>query len=187
MPRPAPGAHASPSRRPGWSLSPSQRKLVVAVHIIVSVGLLGISTALFVLGTAAAVTSDVMTTQAAYRSMGIFTRGVVQPTAILALVTGIVLSLGTKWGLVKHYWIVVKLVLTVAAILCGMLIVGPNVRRAIAATSGAMPLNALDLGSTRLVLIAAPAANVLMLGAATFISVYKPWGQIGRGRQGRSR
>jgi hypothetical protein len=90
-------------------------------------------------------------------------------------------------GLVKHYWIVVKIVLTVAAILTGMLIVGPNVRQAIAATSGALPLTAPDLGSTRLVLIAAPAANVLMLGAATVISVYKPWGQIGRGRPGRRR
>lgn len=180
MPRPAPGASASPSRRTGWSLSPGQRKLVVVVHIIVSVGLLGLSTALLVLGIVAAATSDLATSQAAYRSMGIFTRGVVQPTAVLTVVSGVILSLGTQWGLVRHYWIVAKIVLTVAAILCGMLIVGPHVQQAIEATSGSTPLTTPDLGTTQLVLIAATAANVLMLGAATFLSVYKPWGRLGR-------
>ena len=181
-PRPAPGAYASTNDQAGWRLSPGQRKALVALHIAVSVGLLGLSTAQLVLGTAAALTSDPATAQAAYRSMGIFTRGVVQPIAVLAIVTGVVLSLGTKWGLFQHVWIVVKLGLAVVTILTGMLFVGPNVQHAIAATSGSTGLTAPDLGSARLVLIAAPAANVLMLGAATFISVYKPWGRIGRGR-----
>ena len=160
---------------------------MVALHIVVSVGLLGLSFAMFVLATAAALTSDVATSQAAYRAMGIFTRGVVQPMAILAIVTGVVLSLGTKWGLFQHVWIVVKLVLTVATILCGMLILSPMRQYAIAATSGAAPLSPPDLGSTPWMMVATTAANVLMLGAATFISVYKPWGTIWRRVAGRVR
>lgn len=179
-PRPATGAYASARGRTGWRLSPGQRKLVVAAHIVVSVGLLGLSTALFVLATVAALTSDAATAQAAYRSMAIFTRGVNQPVAIATLVTGVILSLGTKWGLFQHTWIVVKLVLTLATILNGMLNLGPAVQRAIALTASASSTAPPDLGSTALVAMAVPGINVLMLGAATVISVYKPWGRLGR-------
>jgi hypothetical protein len=192
-PRPAPGRRVpsgEPVRRrlsPGdskrRSLSPRTRKLVLSAHIVVSVGLLGISTALLVLGSVAAATSDPETARAAYRSMGIFTRGVVQPGAIVAIVTGVILSLGTKWGLVKYYWIVAKLALTVAAILCGIFVIGPSVQHGIAMTSGNAPTGAWERGTRSLVLVAASSANVLMLGAATVISVYKPGGAIGRGRQ----
>ena len=182
MPRAAAGARGRSSRPQGWSLSPGHRKLVLAAHIVVSAGLLGISAAMLVLGTVAAATPDSGTSRAAYLAMGIFTRGVIQPAAVGALVTGLILSLGTKWGLLEHYWIVAKLALTVAAVLCGILVVRPAVEQAIAATSGAAPLTASDPGSAAMVLIAASGANVLMLGAATVISVYKPWGPIWRSR-----
>jgi hypothetical protein len=178
----APRPHASARNQTGWRLSPGQRKALVAAHIVVSVGLLGLSTALFVLATAAAVTSDLATAQAAYRAMAIFTRGVVQPVAILTLVTGVVLSLGTKWGLFQHTWIVVKLGLTLATILNGMLNLGPTVQNAIALTASASAGSPPDLGSAALVAMAVPGVNVLMLGAATAISVYKPWGRLGRAR-----
>ncbi len=77
-----------------------------------------------------------------------------------------------------------KLALTVAAVLCGIFVVRPLVQQAIAATSGAAPLTTPDPGSAPMLLIAASAANVLMLSTATVISVYKPWGAIGRGRRG---
>ena len=182
-PRPAPGAHAAAKSQAGRRLAPGTRKALVAAHIVVSVGLLGLSTALFVLATVGAFTSDLATAQAAYRSMAIFTRGVVQPVAILTIVTGVILSLGTKWGLFQHTWIVVKLVLTVATILNGMLNLGPTVQQAIALTANASAGAPPDLGSTALVAMAVPGVNVLMLGAATVISVYKPWGQMRRGRR----
>ena len=173
-----------PLGRPsGRSLSRRQRKLVLTAHIAISVGLLGISVAMLVLGTVGATTADPASSRAVYLSMGIFTRGVIQPAAVGALVTGVVLSLGTSWGLLKHYWIVAKLALTVAAVLCGIFVVRPLVQQAIAATSGAAPLTTPDPGSAPMLLIAASAANVLMLGAATVISVYKPWGAIARGRR----
>ena len=182
-PRPAAGAYASGRRQAGRRLSPGQRKLVLAAHIVVSVGLLGLSAAQLVLATVAALTSDFATTQAAYRSMAIFTRGVVQPVAVATLVTGVILSLGTKWGLFQHTWIVVKLVLTVATVLNGMLNLGPAVQQAIALTATASAASPPNLGSTALVAVAVPGINVLMLSAATAISVYKPWGRLGRGQK----
>jgi hypothetical protein len=185
-PRPAPGAHASASRPAGWRLSPGQRKALVAAHIVVSVGLLGLSAAQLVLATAAALTSDVTMAHAAYRSLAIFRQGVVQPLAVATLVTGVILSLGTKWGLFQHTWIVVKLVLTLATVLNGMLNLGPTVQRAIALTANASAAAPPELGSTALVAMAVPGLNVLMLGAATVISVYKPWGRLGRPRRSPS-
>jgi hypothetical protein len=60
------------------------------------------------------------------------------------------------------------------------------VQRAIALTSVASAGAPPDLGTTALVAIAVPAVNVLMLGAATVISVYKPWGTFRRGRSARA-
>lgn len=40
---------------------------------------------------------------------------VIVPLALTALVTGIIQSLATPWGLVRHYWVVVSLLLTVFA------------------------------------------------------------------------
>ena len=181
------------TRATGWALSPGQRKLTVAAHVILSVGLLGVSTVLFVLAAVAAVaavaatTADAEASRAAYRSMGILTSGVTQAGAVGALATGLILSFGTKWGVFQYYWIVTKLVLTAATVLNGMVVVGGYVRQASALTSGSAP-RAAELGSVPTLLVAATGAGVLMLGAATVISVYKPWGAIrpaGRARRGR--
>ena len=190
--RPPPTASAVDSRdratrATGWVLSPGQWKLAVAAHVMLSVGLLGVSTVLFVLAAVAAATADAETSLAVYRSMGILTSGVTQAGAVGALVTGLILSFGTKWGVFQYYWIVAKLVLTAATVVNGMVVVGGYVRQASALTSGSAP-SAAELGSVPMLLVAATGAGVLMLGAATVISVYKPWGAIrptGRARRGR--
>ena len=183
---PTPSARGPSSRPTGRSLSPRQRKLALATHIVVSVGLLGIYAAMLILGTVAATTPDPETSGAGYRSLGIL-RGVIPPAAGGVVVTGVILALGTPWGLFKHSWVVVKLALAVAAFPVSILVVFPAVRLAIAATSPAAPLTAPDLGSAPLLLIAASGAIVLMLGAATVIAVYKPWGAIRRARRATAR
>jgi hypothetical protein len=175
-------ADGSASRPARWSLSPGQRKLALAAHVVVSVGLFGVYAAMFALATIAATTSDPETTGAAYRSLGLL-KGIVPPAAVGVIVTGAILSLGTSWGLFKHLWIVVKLGLTVAALPVSILTVFPAVQRAITATSRAGAIATPDLGDAPLVLTAASGAVVLMLGAATVIAVYKPWGLIGRARR----
>lgn len=186
-PRAAAGARDPASRPAGWRLSRLMRKVVLAAHVIVSFGLLGLSSAMLVLGAVAATTPNPETARAAYLSMGIFTRGVIQPVAIGALATGVVLSLGTPWGLFRHAWIVAKLALTVATILCGIFVVSPTLQRALAATAiGGAPLADQSSWSAPALLVAASGANVLMLGAATAISVFKPWGTLARrGRPAR--
>jgi hypothetical protein len=176
------GVSEPPTRPPRWRLSPRQRKAVLAAHLVVSVGSLGIYAAMLLLGTAAAATAVPGTASAAYRAMGIL-KAAIPPAAGGVLITGVILALGTSWGLFKHYWVVAKLVLTGVILPLSVLVVFPSIQRTIAATARATALPAADLGSAPLLLIAASGAIVLMLGAATFIAVYKPWGMIARRRR----
>ena len=151
-------------------LSPGLRKLVLAAHALVAVGWFGIVVAKLVLELAAVTGKDAEIPEAAYLFMGLFDRALFPPMALGTLLTGIVLSVGTAWGLFRHYWIMAKLVLTVAVIVTGVVFVGAWLEEARAAASGPAAVR----------LVYASLAHLLMLGAATVISIYKPWGRIGR-------
>lgn len=171
-------------------LPPRLRKLVLAAHIIVSVGWLGIVVAVLVLSITAATAQDVGMSEAAYVLIDNVSDILVAPPpasfSIAALLTGIVLSLGTKWGLLKHYWILAKLLLTLTIILSGIFLVDQWIQQAIsmAGESTVGTVGAYRDGSAPMLLIYASVAHLLMLGVATVISVYKPWGTIRRGRRG---
>jgi len=158
-------------------LSPRLRKLVLAAHVVVSVGWLGIVAAMLVLEIAAATAQKVGGSEAAYALLDDVSGTLVAPPpasfSIAALLTGIVLSLGTKWGLFDHYWVVAKLLLTVVVIFSGIFLVEGWIRQASAAPEGPAPM----------LLICASVAHLLMLVAATVVSVYKPWGTTRRGRR----
>jgi hypothetical protein len=91
---------------------------------------------------------------------------VIVPLSLAALLTGLVQSLGTEWGLFRYYWVVVKFVLTVGAITI-LLLHMPAVSR----MSGAVA-EVIHAGG-----------GVLLLATATTLSVYKPWGRTQHGRR----
>src|SRR5688572_30117761 len=91
------------------------RKLGVAVHVVVSVGWLGAVAAFFALALAAQ-GPDQVVSRAAFVAMDVIGRWVVVPLSLAALLSGIVQSVATKWGLLRHYWVLIKLVLTAVAV-----------------------------------------------------------------------
>jgi hypothetical protein len=98
------------------------------------------------------------------------------PAAIGTLVTGILLSLGTKWGLLRHYWVATKLALTVGVIVTGIALVNRLIQQSISAPSGQAVDDGAILGITSApapLLISLSLAHALMLGTATVVSVYK--------------
>jgi uncharacterized membrane protein len=95
-------------------LTPGLRKFIFTAHVIASVGWIGAVVAYLALVVAALTSDDGQTVRAAFRAMELL-YFVLVPLAIAALVTGIVQSLGTTWGLLRHYWVVFKLLLTVIA------------------------------------------------------------------------
>lgn len=155
-----------------WKLTPGQRKLTLAAHVVVSVGLFGVYAAMLMLGIAGATAADPETSRSAFKAMSIL-KNAVPPGAVGVVLTGVALSLGTTWGLFRHLWVVAKLVLTVAALPISILLVFPSIQRASAAPPSE-PAPPMLLVATGLV--------ALMLGAATVIAVYKPWGLIAQRR-----
>ena len=68
------------------------------------------------LGLAAVNTVDVQTDRAAWTGMEVVGWFAIVPLAILSLLTGLVMSLGTKWGLFRHYWVVISFALTLFSV-----------------------------------------------------------------------
>jgi hypothetical protein len=169
--RPVAARAQAPRRR----LSPRMRKALVAAHVLVGVGWFGIVAAKLVLEIVAARTDSPDIARAGYVYLAALDRAAFPPAAVATILTGVVLSLGTAWGLFRHWWIVVKLVLSVAVVVTGVAFVGAWTEAALAADTVARSASGR--------LIGAAVAPLLMLGAATIISVFKPWGQI-RPRRG---
>lgn len=96
-------------------MPPRMRTGALAVHIAVSVGWVGALAAYLALDVAAATSRDVAVLRAAYLAMEVIAVSVIVPLAVAALMTGLAMSLGTQWGLVRHYWVVISLLLTVVA------------------------------------------------------------------------
>src|ERR671934_1071881 len=91
------------------------RKFVLAVHLTFSVGWIGAVIAYLALGVAAVTSRDAQTVRAAWIAMELTGWFAIVPLALAALLTGLVMSLGTPWGLFRHYWVPITLVLTVLA------------------------------------------------------------------------
>jgi hypothetical protein len=93
-------------------LRPRLRKAFVTAHVGLSVGWLGLATAMTALAVTGLTTADPGLRHHVYRIMHLFDLVIVIPTVVLAIVSGLVVSLGTQWGLVRHRWVLAKFVLS---------------------------------------------------------------------------
>ncbi|MGX1882397.1 DUF2269 domain-containing protein [Streptomyces sp. NPDC055287] len=152
---------------------PARRALLVT-HVAASVGWLGLTIGLLALGITAYTTGSPTTTRAAYTSMKVFGDWLVAPVALLSLATGLVLSLGTPWGLARHRWVWVKFWLTLITGAATVFALRPAISAAAA------------LGTPDSSLVAAPVVASSAYFFMTAISVLKPWGLTRRGRRFRA-
>jgi len=155
------------------SMSPGRRKLVLAAHIMVSVGWLGAVAAYLGLAVAAVVTPDAETVRAAWIAMELTGWFVIVPLALASLLTGLVNAVGTPWGLFRHYWVLFKLLLTVfaTAILLQHMPTVSAIARVVTETESAHLLPA----GVRSDLVHAGGALLVLLVTA-ILAVYKPQG-----------
>jgi hypothetical protein len=97
------------------TIRPPVRKLLLGAHLASSVGWIGAVLAYMALGVAAVTTEDVQTVRAAWTAMELTGWYVIVPVALVSLLTGVVIAVGTKWGLFRHYWVLISFALTVIA------------------------------------------------------------------------
>lgn len=155
-------------------MTPNLRKFALTAHIASSVGLSGSIAAFLALAIAALTHPDTQIVRAAYLAMDLIARFVVLPLAFASLSTGLIQSLGTPWGLFRHYWVLAKFLLTVFAtvvLLAKMELIGHAARLAASAT-----LPRADLRAVGIELAVHAAGGLLVLLVPTVLSIYKPWG-----------
>lgn len=160
-------------------MAPRLRKLALAAHVAFSVGWLGSVAGFLALAVVGLTSQDPQTVRGAYLVMEPAAWFVLVPLAFASLLTGLIQSLGTAWGLFRHYWVLFKLFINVVAtfvLLVYMETFGSMAR--VAADPSA------DLGAVRNAspLLHAGAALVLLLTATT-LAVYKPRGMTRYGRR----
>ncbi|MFC9059406.1 DUF2269 family protein [Streptomyces sp. NPDC057074] len=158
-------------------LSRPARRALLVVHVVASAGWLGITLGLLALGLTAASTASPATVEAGVRGMKLFADWLLLPLAVLTLVSGVVLALGTAWGLARHRWVVTKFWLTLATTTATVFALRPGVNAAFTAVAAGEPLP--DAGDVLFGPVVSLAAYLFM----TVVSVLKPWGPTRRGRR----
>src|SRR5258708_19779837 len=94
------------------AMTPGLRKFALTVHVTSSIGLLGSIAAFLALAAAGLINPDALMVRASYLAMAMIARFVIVPLAFASLLTGLIQSLGTPWGLFRPYWVLVNLLLT---------------------------------------------------------------------------
>lgn len=164
-------------------MTPGFRKIALTAHVTCSVGWLGAVASFLILSVAGLTSRDAEVVRGAYLAMNVIGQYIIVPLSFAALLTGLLQSLGTDWGLFRYYWVVAKLVLTLGATFLLLLhqftAVAGAARRVSAAPAGTVP----EIGGLGGQLVFDAGLAVLVLIGITALSVFKPWGRTPYGQR----
>ncbi|MBB5851412.1 hypothetical protein ACFQ05_39030 [Amycolatopsis umgeniensis] len=169
-------------RRPPMTLTPRWRKFALLVHVVSSVGWLAITLVNAVLTFTSVFTEDPRRQHAAILMMEQVGGYLLLPVSLIALLSGIVLSLGTKWGLVRYNWVAIKLVLTLIAAGLTLFSLLPGLRELAEAATSTMDSEFVPAGR-RVDGFYPIIVSTTMYVTMTVLSVYKPGGKTAYGRR----
>ena len=154
-------------------MTPRLRKFVLTTHIASSVGLLGAVAGFLALAIAGLTSRDGEVVRSAYVAMNAIAELVIVPLMLAALVIGIIESLATRWGLVRYYWLIAKLVLTIIATVVLLLQMDTMGLLARSAASASLSDAYFD---QQVRMVVHSAGGLVVLLALVVLSVYKPPG-----------
>ncbi len=158
-----------------WRMRPRTRKGVLVAHIVAAGAWIGLDVMLGVLVFTPLLTSDAAVAALCYQVLPLLLWPILL-SGLTCLVTGVVLGAGTHHGLVRYWWVLVKLVLNVVLTLLVLVLLRPGLDEAAAvgrqlATGAAV---SADLSN----LVFPPIVSGTSLVVATVLAVYKPWGRV---------
>jgi hypothetical protein len=161
-------------------MAPGPRKLALTIHVASSVGWLGAVASFLLLAVTGLTSTNPQQVRTAYLAMDLIGWSIIFPLSLASLISGIIQALGTVWGLFRHYWVLIKLIITTLATALLLLHLQPVTHMAgIASVSDLSPT---DMTGMRTQLIADAAAAVLALLVTTVLSLYRPRGITKYGR-----
>jgi hypothetical protein len=154
--------------------TPRWRKAILTLHVVTAVGWLGTDLVLLTLGVAGL--SGAADRAVVYPALGLVGTVLFVPLTFLVWIVGVVNALGTPWGLIKWWWVAVKL--GIVTVMLGLVTFAlyPNL-------ADASDLGAALPAQQRSNLVVAPAVSSSLLLLSTILSTYKPWGRTRRGEQ----
>jgi hypothetical protein len=152
-------------------MTPRLRKFALSVHLTFAVGWIGAVLAYLALGVGAMTSQDVQTVRAAWTAMELTGWYVIVPLALASLLTGLVMALGTKWGLFRHYWVLISFTLTIFATVV-LLLHMPTVSEMADAAQEAEGTSLEALGGDLL----HPGIGLVVLLTIQVLNLYKPPG-----------
>jgi uncharacterized membrane protein len=160
-------------------MTPGLRRLTFTTHITSSVGWIGAVFVFLAVAVIGLTSQDERTVRGAYLVMAPAAWFVLVPLAHASLLSGIALSLGTTWGLFRHYWVVLKLLITAFSTVILLIYMGTFRQMAQVASDPVVDLAAVRNASPVVHAILA----VILLLAATVLGIYKPFGLTAYGKR----
>jgi len=163
-------------------MKPDLRKFALTTHIALSGSWIGAVFAYLALVVAAMTSQSDQTLRAAWIAMELIGWYLIVPLALASLLTGFVMSLGTRWGLFRHYWVLISFMLTaVATVVLMRHMPTVTVFASVAAIADSANVSGLR-GALREELLHAGVGVLLLLGIQA-LNVYKPPGVTAYGRR----
>ncbi|WP_180345537.1 hypothetical protein [Brevibacterium sediminis] len=160
-----------------WKPSKQTRRLLRLGHIAAAGTWLGFDLILFIL-TVTALRAEATHSAAAAVSISAFTTWPLIVTGLVTLATGILLGTGSKYGLTRYWWVLIKLLLTI--VLIGLV---PVLLLSGVEALESSGLRALDTGGAPVVdrtALFPPIVSSASVSFAMVLSVFRPWGRVAR-------
>jgi hypothetical protein len=162
-------------------MTPGLRKVALTAHVTSSVGWFGAVVAFLALAIVGLSSQDAVMVRAAYLAMELTTWFVIVPFAFVSLLSGVVSSLGTRWGLFRYYWVLIKLVITILATI--VLLIHTQPIDLLARIAAKTTVLGASLQSQQLLMVLASSVALVVLFVLTMLSVYKPRGMTRYGQR----
>lgn len=169
-------SEADGAARVQWTLSRTWRRVVLVGHIVSAGAWIGVDVIVAVFVLTGWFSADAELRSLAYRALAEFVVAPMLVSALLCLITGCLLGFGTKWGLLRYWWVVVKLVLNAALCAVMLAVLAPGM--ADVGRYGADLLSGSPDQGRVVTLFFPPAVSLSALTFATVLAVVKPWGRI---------
>jgi hypothetical protein len=151
------------------------RRLLLTLHILATVGLFGADLVLVTLGFSAVFGADPNTVYPAARLVG---ETIVAPLALFSLASGVVLARLSGWGLLRYWWVTLKLAITLVLTLAVLTVLVPRLGNAAAFAAAGAPFDVAQ----RLPLALAPGLATVFVILNVSLAVYKPGWRVRPGQ-----
>jgi hypothetical protein len=162
----------------GWRVGARTRKWYLVGHLVSAAAWFGLDLALGILACTALLTDDPGVTAASLRALEFFAVWPMLTASVLTLATGAVLGLGSKYGLVRYWWVAAKLAVNVLMVVLIVVALRPGITEAAEygrelVTGGGSAARPSDLLYPVFV-----APSLLLF--SYLLTVFKPWGRVRR-------